>query len=81
MLVAVKELHVDSITQVKLTLMRGLDRKIREQFPSQLAAERALDIIQPRLSDLHRCKHQDFSIGWLLQLADRVGARVTLSVE
>lgn len=81
MLAVAEELHVDTLNQVKLTLMKGLDRKIRALYSSQLAAEEDLEIAQQRLSMLRSARLDQFSIPWLLQLADKIGAHITLSIE
>lgn len=71
----------DILNEVKLTLMSGIDRKLRALYPSQLAAEEALDVTQPRLSAMRNGAVDQFSIPWLLLLAQRIGAKVTFSIE
>lgn len=60
--------------------MLGVDRKLKELYPSQLQAEAALDIPQPRLSQLRCLDIDKFSIGWLLKLAEKIGAKVDVTV-
>jgi predicted XRE-type DNA-binding protein len=71
----------DLLVEVKLTLMRGIDSKLRTLYSSQLAAEEALDVTQPRLSALRNGQVEQFSIPWLILLAQRIGAKVTVSIE
>lgn len=81
MLAAVKP----TATTVKLTLMRSISAKIVEKYGSKPGAwSRAaddLDISAETLSRVNCGVHMRFRIDWLLALAERVGARVTLTID
>lgn len=62
-------------------LMIALTDLIERRRWTQAAAAKALGVTQPRISDLKRGKLARFSLDMLVQMLNRAGAEVTISVK
>ena len=71
----------DLLTQIKLALMRGIDASLRRQYRIQEDAARALGVDRNRLSNLRNGHTDRFSLPWLIITAERIGAKVTITIE
>lgn len=69
------------VTQVKLTLMRGITAHIRARFTTMVDAAEALDIPEETLSRIACNRIERFSIAWLLMTIERLGARITIQID
>lgn len=62
-------------------LMIALTDLIKQRRWTQAAAAKAMGVTQPRISDLKRGKLTRFSLDMLVQMLNRAGAVVTISVS
>lgn len=62
-------------------LMIALTDLIERRRWTQALAAKALGVTQPRISDLKRGKLARFSLDMLVQMLNRAGAEVTISVK
>lgn len=62
-------------------LMIALTDLIQKRRWTQAVAAKALGVTQPRISDLKRGKLMRFSLDMLVQMLNRAGAEVTISVK
>ena len=62
-------------------LMITLTDLIEKRRWTQAVAAKALGVTQPRISDLKRGKLGRFSLDMLVQMLNRAGAQVTISVK
>lgn len=67
--------------RIRSELMIAVERMLDRLNVSQREAAERLGVRQPRISDLRRGKLERFSIDALVEMLDRLGAQVTVSVR
>jgi len=72
----------EEATNLKLRsqLMIEVDKALAEKNMTQVAAAKALDISQPRVSDLIRGKVDKFTIDMLVNILTKLGHKVTMRI-
>jgi len=72
----------EEATNLKLRsqLMIEVDKALAEKNITQVAAAKALDISQPRVSDLIRGKVDKFTINMLVNILTKLGYKVTMRI-
>ncbi len=72
----------EEATNLKLRsqLMIEVDKALAEKNITQVAAAKALDISQPRVSDLIRGKVDKFTIDMLVNILTKLGYKVTMRI-
>jgi predicted XRE-type DNA-binding protein len=70
----------DPVEAVKTIVIAGIAEKIRRQYTTQLEAAEALAIDQGMVSRLCSGKTERFSLPWLVQMADKLGADINITV-
>ena len=71
----------EQVDQVKLILIEGIAKKIREQFDSQREAAAYLECQETVISRLCNGQCERFSIAFLINLAHQLGAQIGLTVD
>lgn len=66
---------------VKGKLFTIINSKIHQNGWGQKEAAAALDVTQPRISNLKNYHHDKFSIEVLMKLADKLGCEITINTE
>ncbi len=67
--------------QLRADLMIALTDLIKKRRWTQAVAAKVMGVTQPRISDLKRGKLTRFSLDMLVQMLNRAGAHVTISVD
>ena len=67
--------------RIRADLMTEVERLIEARGLTQAEAAKALQVSQPRISDLMRGKIDRFSIDTLVEMLSRAGADVTVKVR
>lgn len=65
----------------KLQIMQIIQEDLEQRFPTVAEAAEHADIDVFRLSKLRGGQHEDFSINWLFNLADRAGVKIRITVR
>jgi predicted XRE-type DNA-binding protein len=65
---------------MRSTLLRGLEKWLKESGLTQTQAAKALGITQARVSDIKRGKINQFSLDMLVRLASRAGLKPRLKL-
>jgi len=83
MTVALAEIpkELSAIDQVKLVFIDGLNARIEKMFPSRYKAAEFLDQGQDTLSFVRHRQYNKVSLAWLVQQTDRLGAKITITIE
>lgn len=72
---------LDAVEQVKLVFIDGLNARIEHMFPSRYRAAEFLDQGQDKLSYVRHRMYDKVSMAWLIQQLDRLGAKITITIE
>jgi predicted XRE-type DNA-binding protein len=68
-------------TQLKLALMRAIDRDLKRRFTSLAQAAEFANVDHNRLSRIRRGRYEYFSVTWLFRLADSAKVHIRISVD
>lgn len=69
------------VEAAKVVLIGGIANRIRTRYGSQKEAALDLGVDQGMISRLCAGKPERFSVSWLITLADRLGADISITVE
>jgi predicted XRE-type DNA-binding protein len=69
-----------AVVALKLELMAAIDRGLRRRHRTLLAATNATGIEVPAFSKIRHGDHQRFSLAKLIEIADRLGLDIRISV-
>ncbi len=72
---------LDYVTQAKLTLMRGITAHIRARYATMAQASRSLDMDAEVLSRIACDRFERFSLHSLVMTCERLGVRITITIE
>lgn len=72
---------LSAIDQVKLTLMAGISQRIVATYGNFYRASVPTNQSHRRLIALKSRHYQEFSLPWLIQFADQLGAKITITIE
>lgn len=70
-----------AIDQVKLCIMQGLSALVIARYGNIYRAVTPTKRSYRRLHALKHGVHDQFSIDWLIQLADEMGAKINITIE
>ena len=73
--------QLPAVAQAKLVLMQALSARIAARWPTASRAAIELDFGENRLSSLAAGDYEKFSLAWLIMLAEKLNARITITVE
>jgi len=76
----VKRERSEQVDQVKLILIEGIATKIRAKFETQREAATGLKYHEGVVSRLCNGNYERFSLPFLIDLAHRLGARISVRV-
>jgi predicted XRE-type DNA-binding protein len=71
----------EQVDQVKLILIEGIAAKIRKSFDSQREAAQKLEYHEGVVSRLCNGNYERFSVEFLVNLAHRLGAAISVQVS
>lgn len=72
---------LDAIDQVKLALMAGVTQRIIAVHGNFYRAVIPTRVTYRRLKALKAGQFSEFSLPWLVQFADQLGAKITITIE
>lgn len=72
---------LDDEARFKLALMNIIDKDLRERFNTAEAAANFADVDIRRLWRIRAKQHDDFSVGWLFNLARAANIRIRIHIE
>jgi predicted XRE-type DNA-binding protein len=70
-----------SIIKVKQALMAGVVMAIHAQFDNLFQAAKYLGVSHDRLYKMHDENHELYSLSWLVDLTERLGATVSVTIK
>jgi hypothetical protein len=73
--------ELGAVDQVKLVFIDGMNARIEKQFPSRYRAAEYLDQGQDKLSFVRHRLYGKVSLVWLVQQVDRLGGKITITIE
>lgn len=73
--------ELPAVAQAKLVLMQALSARIKARWPTASRAAIELDLGENRLSSLAAGEYQIFSFAFLIMLAEKLNARITIIVD
>ena len=76
-----KELVIDDEARVKLALMNIIDQDLRRRFRTVEAAAEFAHVDVYRLHRFRAMQHDQFSWGWLFNLAKSAKIRILIHIE
>lgn len=72
---------LDAIDQVKMALMAGISQRIIATYGNFYQAVIPTNVPYHRLKLLKWGYASEFSLPWLIQYADQLGAKITITIE
>jgi len=69
------------VLKMRSELMLAIEKHVKASGMTQVQAAEMLGLTQPRLSDLLRGKFNKFNLEMLIELAEKCGIRLELSVS
>ncbi|EKD74683.1 MAG: hypothetical protein ACD_44C00362G0002 [uncultured bacterium] len=67
--------------KIRATLMQAIEQEINKRKLTQEKAAKILDVSQPRVSDLIRGKIQLFTIDVLINMLEKLGKSVSITID